>query len=104
MKRREFIALVGSTAVTWPPEAWAQQSVFPVIGLLTNIPLSSLAPHIMPAFRQGLNEAGFVEGRNLIFDYRWSASKDDLPALAAEMAQRKVAVIFAQPTIAALAA
>jgi putative tryptophan/tyrosine transport system substrate-binding protein len=57
----------------------------------------------MPAFRQGLNEAGFVEGRNVIFDYRWSASKDDLPALAAELAQRKVTVIFAQPIIAALA-
>jgi putative tryptophan/tyrosine transport system substrate-binding protein len=104
MRRRELIGLVGGAAAAWPLWARAQQSVMPVIGLLTNVPSSSLAPHIIPAFRKGLNEAGFVEGRNVIFDYRWSANKDNLPALATEMVQRKVAVIFAQPLIAALTA
>lgn len=87
----------------WPLAADAQAAM-PVIGWLGIVPSSSLAPHIIPAFRQGLSEAGFVEGRNVTFDYRWSASKEELPALAAELVRRQAAVIFAQPTVAALAA
>jgi ABC-type uncharacterized transport system substrate-binding protein len=96
------MALVGGTAA-WPLVAHAQQSALPVIGWLGIVPSSSLAPHIIPAFRQGLSDAGFVEGRNVTFDYRWSASKEELPALATELVRRQVTVIFAQPTVAALA-
>lgn len=87
----------------WPLAADAQAAM-PVIGWLGIVPSSSLAPHIIPAFRQGLSEAGFAEGRNVTFDYRWSASKEELPALAAELVRRQAVVIFAQPTVAALAA
>jgi putative tryptophan/tyrosine transport system substrate-binding protein len=102
MERRTFITLLGGSAALWPLAARAQQPAMPVIGFLSNVPASALA-HLMPAFHRGLNEAGFVEGQNVTLDHRWSDNDRDLPALAVEMVQRKVAVILAVPTTPALA-
>jgi putative tryptophan/tyrosine transport system substrate-binding protein len=108
MRRREFITLAGGVAATWPLAAAAQQSAMPVVGFL-----SSRAPddsnNIMPAFKSGLKETGFIEGQNLMIEYRWAQSKLDLlPSLAAELVQQRVTVIFATgstlPGLAAKAA
>ena len=103
IKRRDFTALLGG-AVTWPLVARAQGDV-PVIGYL-----SSFSPEtnskFTDAFREGLNEAGFREGRNVNIEYRWAEEGRyaTLPKLAAELANRRVSVIFASPIPAALAA
>jgi putative tryptophan/tyrosine transport system substrate-binding protein len=93
MRRREFITLLGGAAA-WPLAARAQQPAMPVIGFLSNIPPESYA-RVMPSFRQGLKETGFVEGQNVAFDYHWTSSEHDLPALAAAMVTRKPTVILA---------
>jgi putative ABC transport system substrate-binding protein len=93
MNRRQLITLVGG-AVAWPVVARAQQPAMPVVGWLSNVSSDTFA-HLMPAFRQGLNEVGFVENKNVSFDYRWAPSENDLPALAAEIVRSKVSVILA---------
>jgi len=94
MRRREFIAGIGAAAAS-PPNALAQQPATPVIGLISSLAASD-ATLVMTAFRQGLGGVGYVEGSNVTIEYRWAAGRyDQLPALAADLVGRNVAVIAA---------
>ena len=102
MRRREFLALVGGVAA-WPTAARAQSVKIPRIGFLTGNVAPN--PHLIEAFRQGLRDLGYIEGRNVVIDYRNAEGKlERLPALAAELVALKADVLVAGTTVVALAA
>jgi ABC-type uncharacterized transport system substrate-binding protein len=93
MKRRDFIALSGAAIVAGAVDVRAQQSPKPVIGFL-RVTSAADAANLVTAFRQGLNDAGFIEGQNITVEYRWADGHPDrLPTLAADLVDRRVAVI-----------
>jgi putative ABC transport system substrate-binding protein len=106
MKRREFISLLGGAAATWPLAARAQRPSLPVVGILFGIAANApITQNAIAALRQGLNGAGFTEGENVTIEYRWAENQyDRLPALATDLANRRVAVIVAIGAPAAAAA
>jgi len=108
MRRREFIAALGGAALAWPLAASAQQPAMPVIGLLGAVTATGFSDRLQ-AFHQGLKDTGYAEGANVAIEYRWANNElDRLPAMAADLVRRQVAVIVASggtaPTITAKAA
>jgi putative ABC transport system substrate-binding protein len=95
LRRRNFIALAGAAAAAWSVPARAQHSAMPVIGLINGGSPAAFV-QLMAAFRQGLSESGFVEGRNVVIEYRWAEGQyERLPAMVAELARRPVALMVA---------
>jgi putative ABC transport system substrate-binding protein len=93
LKRREFITLVGGAAVSWPLRAWAQQAAMPVVGFLDPRSPEHIAERLR-GFRQGLKDAGYVEGENVAIVYRFAENQNDrLPELAGDLVRRQVGTI-----------
>jgi putative tryptophan/tyrosine transport system substrate-binding protein len=105
VRRRDLIAVLGTTAVLWPGSASAQQKPKPVIGFLGVADPGGFAASVA-SFHKGLREAGYIEGENLAVEYRWADGHNErLPALAADLVGRKVDVLFTSGgVLAALAA
>ena len=99
MKRREFITLLGGAAVAWPVAARAQQPTMPVIGFLRDTSLAH-ATYLVAVFRQGLKEAGFIEGQNVAIEYRSAEDQPHrLPTLVADLVRQQVALIVCNATL-----
>jgi putative ABC transport system substrate-binding protein len=104
MRRRDFIKVTVGSAAAWPLAARAQQSAMPVIGFLGGADPIELAP-LIEALRLGLRDYGYIEGQNVAVEYRWAEGRwDRLPAFAADLVRRRVAVIVTEGTPAAFAA
>ena len=106
MRRREFVNILGGAVVLWPLRAYSQRTSLPVVGFLNSASADGYAS-MAAAFKKGLKEAGYADGHNLTIEYRWADNRyERLPALAADLVDRRVDVIFANsPSIpAALAA
>jgi putative tryptophan/tyrosine transport system substrate-binding protein len=104
MRRREFIKVIIGTAAVWPVTSRAQQSAIPIVGFINAAAAQSYKQQLA-AFLKGMEDTGYIAGKNVMIEYRWAEDQNDrLPAMAADLVRRQVAVIAATSTPAALAA